>query len=100
MRGQGHKPENAGGDSPPAFSCVVLEELEKLVELDFMVVPEELSRAVVRDPVRIRIVDPEAIFLTGILGQSGRKLVAAGVEFYFTRTLAEKLITMGVAKEV
>lgn len=72
-----------------------------MVELDFMVVPEELSRrAVVHDPVRIRIVDPEAIFLTGILGESGRKLVAAGVEFYFTRTLAEKLIALGVAEEV
>lgn len=69
------------------------------VELQFMVVPELLaSMAVVRDPVRVKIVDPEAIFLTGLLGESGRKLVAAGVEFYFTKPLAEKLIAKGIAE--
>ena len=70
------------------------------VELQFMVVPELLATlAYVPDPVRCRITDPEAIFLTGILGESGRKLVQAGIEFYFTRTLAEKLISKGIAVE-
>lgn len=71
------------------------------VKLQFMVVPELLSSlAEVPDPVRIKIIDPEAIFLMGLLGESGRKLVEAGVEFYFTRKLAEKLINKGIAIEV
>ena len=70
------------------------------VELQFMVVPELLATlAYVPDPVRCKIVDAEAIFLTGILGESGRKLVKAGIEFYFTRPLAEKLISKGIAVE-
>ena len=74
---------------------------QKKVELQFMVVPEELARlAYVPDPVRLRVVDPEAIFLTGILGDSGRKLVQGGILFYFTRSLAEKLIGRGIAVEV
>lgn len=72
----------------------------KKVKLDFMVVPELLaSKAYVPNPVRCRIIDPQAIFLTGILGESGRKLVKAGIEFYFTRLLAEKLISKGIARE-
>jgi len=68
--------------------------------LDFMVVPELLAAlAYVPDPVRCKIVDAEAIFLTGILGESGRKLVKAGIEFYFTRPLAENLISKGIAVE-
>jgi hypothetical protein len=68
------------------------------VELQFMVVPELLSAfAYVQDPVRCRIVTPDDVFLTGLLGESGRKLVKAGFEFYFTRSLAEELINRGVA---
>ncbi len=71
------------------------------VQLDFMVVPELLaSLAYVPDAVRCKIIDTEAIFLTGILGESGRKLVMAGIEFYFTKTLADKLISKGIAIEV
>lgn len=74
---------------------------QERVELQFMVVPEELARlAYVPDPVKVKIVDPEAIFLTGILGDSGRKLVQAGILFYFERLLAEKLIKRGIAEEV
>lgn len=65
-----------------------------------MVVPELLtSLAYVPEPVRCKIVDSEAIFLTEILGESGRRLVAAGLEFYFTRPLAEKLISKAIAVE-
>ena len=72
-----------------------------MVDLDFMVVPELLATlARVPDPVRCRVIDPEAIFLTGILGESGRRLVKAGIEFYFTRPLAEKLIKAAIAVEV
>lgn len=71
------------------------------VQLDFMVVPELLaSKAYVPDAVRCAVVDPEAIFLTGILGESGRRLVKAGIEFYFTKRLADKLIGSGIAVKV
>lgn len=78
------------------------EKCEELAPcaLQFMVVPELLkTMAYVPEPVRLKIVDPEAIFLTGLLGESGRKLVEAGVEFYFTRPLAQKLIEKGIAVE-
>lgn len=75
--------------------------LYKPVQLDFMVVPELLSKlAYVPDAIKVRIIDPEAIFLTGLLGESGKKLVKAGIEFYFTRDLAKKLIDKKIAEEV
>lgn len=71
------------------------------VKLQFMVVPELLAtKAYVPNPIRVRIIDPEAIFLTGLLGESGRKLVKAGVEFYFSKPLAMKLIEKKIAIEV
>jgi len=70
------------------------------VKLDFMVVPEFLmSHCCVVNPVKVKIVDPEAIFLTGLLGESGRKMVKAGIPFYFTRRLANKLIAKGIAQK-
>ena len=71
------------------------------IKLQFMVVPQELERrAYVPDAVKVKIIDPEAIFLTGILGDSGRKLVEEGVLFYFTKPLADKLISKGIAIRV
>lgn len=71
------------------------------IKLQFMVVPEQLSSlAYVEDAVRVKIIAAEAIFLTGLLGESGRRLVAAGVEFYFERPLAMKLIDKEIAVEV
>lgn len=68
------------------------------VKLQFMVVPELLSSlAFVPDPVRVKIIDPEAIFLTGLLGESGKRLIRAGIEFYFTRKLAAKLRAAKIA---
>ena len=73
----------------------------KKIKLKFMVVPEELEkRGYVPNRVKILIVDPESIFILGILGESGRKLVASGVPFWFEGELARKLIKMGVAKEI
>jgi len=73
----------------------------KKIKLKFMVVPGELSKyAFVPRPVRIKIIDPEAIFLLGILGESGRKLVKAGLTFIFEKKLALKLISKGIAEEV
>ena len=66
-----------------------------------MVVPEQLQAlAYVPNAVRIKVIDPEAIFLTGLLGESGRKLVKAGVEFYFEKSLAKKLIEKKIAIEI
>jgi len=73
----------------------------KKLQLQYMVVPEKLAEmAEVPDPIKVVIVEPESIFLLGILGESGRALVKAGIEFYFTRELANKLISHGVAKKV
>lgn len=69
-----------------------------MTELQFKVDPDFLrDKTVVRDPVRIKIVDAESIFITGILGESGRRMIADGATFIFTRSLAEKLIKHGVA---
>jgi len=70
------------------------------IKLDFMIYPEELKRCYVKEPVLIKVIDPESIFLTGILGESGRKMVKRGCRFYFTKKLADRLIKMGVARKV
>lgn len=73
----------------------------KPIKLTFMVDPEFLKHnTYVESPVKIVIVDPEAIFLTGLLGESGRRMVKAGAPFYFTRKLAKKLIEKKIAKEI
>ena len=71
----------------------------KKVKLTFMVDPIELERlAYIPRKKRVKIIDTEAIFLTGILGESGRKLVEAGIPFYFEGKLADKLIKKGIAR--
>jgi hypothetical protein len=66
-----------------------------------MVVPELLAKmAYVPNAVRVKIIDPDAIFLTGLLGESGKRLVKAGIEFYFEKDLAIKLIKKKIAIEV
>lgn len=75
--------------------------MKKKVELTFMVVPEYLkSHCFVKDPIKIIVTDPEAIFLTGILGESGRKMVSAGIPFFFKKKLAMRLIEKGIAKQI
>jgi len=72
-----------------------------MIKLDFRVCPKFLKdNTFIKDPVKVIIVDPQAIFLTGIMGESGRKMVSAGAPFYFTKRLANKLITKGIAKEI
>ena len=72
----------------------------KRVKLKFMIDPEHLTKyCYVPKAVRVRIIDPEAIFLTGILGESGRQMVKNGLCFYFTRDLAERLIHKEIAEE-
>lgn len=75
--------------------------MKQKVKLKFMVVPEQLEKfAYVPNKVKVKIIDPEAIFLMGILGESGRKLVENGIEFYFEGRLAKKLIEKSIAVEV
>ena len=70
-----------------------------MIELQFKVDPDYLrDNTFVHDPVRIKIIDPESIFITGILGESGRRMITDGAPFIFTRTLAEKLVKHGVAE--
>lgn len=79
---------------------VILKNMKK-VKLKFMVVPEQLAKmAYVPKAIKIRIIDADAIFLLGILGESGRKLVKHGIEFYFEGKLAKNLIKKGIAIEV
>ena len=69
-----------------------------MTKLQFKVCPDYLRDCTeIDDPVRIVIVDAESIFITGILGESGRRMIADGAPFIFTRPLAEKLIAHGVA---
>jgi hypothetical protein len=71
------------------------------VKLQFKVDPDYLrDHTYVPDPVRLVITDSESIFITGILGESGRRMIKAGAPFIFTRPLAEKLLSHGVAKEL
>lgn len=69
-----------------------------MTELQFKVCPDFLrDNTVVVDPVRVLIIDPDSIFITGILGESGRRMIRDGAPFIFTRKLAEKLIANEVA---
>jgi len=80
---------------------VFMEVFVKKIKLKFMVVPSELEkRAYVPNRIKILIKDPESIFITGILGESGRKLVKSGVPFWFEGKLAGRLIDMGVAETI
>lgn len=74
---------------------------KKKTKLQFKVCPDYLrDNTYVPDPVTIVITDPDSIFITGILGESGRQMIKDGAPFIFTRKLAEKLISNGVAKEI
>lgn len=73
----------------------------KKIRLKFKVAPEWLDKKTfVKNPVRCVIIDSEAIFLTDILGESGRKMVTAGFPFIFEKVLADRLISKGIAKKV
>lgn len=69
--------------------------------MDFMVSPDFLAtRCYVPASVKVRIVDPKRIFLLGVLGESGRRMVKAGAPFLFTRSIAEDLIARGIARRM
>ena len=69
------------------------------IRLRFRVAPDQLaSRTYVPRAVRLVITDPDSIFITGILGESGRRMVSRGFVFEFEKTLANRLIRMKVAR--
>jgi hypothetical protein len=70
----------------------------KKIDLKFMVVPSELEKyARVKNKVRIVIRNPYSKLLDGLLGESGRRLALNGIPFYFTKSIATKLIKSQVA---
>jgi len=73
----------------------------KKTRLRFMIVPSFLTRrCYVKDRVKVKIVNPDSIFITGLLGESGKKMIRAGIPFYFEKELAETLIKNGVGIKV
>lgn len=73
----------------------------KKLQLNFMVVPEFLeSHCEVRNRVKVSIVKPKSPFLRRILGESGRRMVNAGIPFYFKDEIAAELIERGIAKRL
>lgn len=67
-------------------------------KLRFMVDPDFLkNHAYVENGIKILITDPDSIFITGILGESGRKMILDGAIFIFEPDLAKKLILNKVA---
>jgi len=68
--------------------------------LQFKVDPDFLRDCTeVIDPVRIKITAPESICISGILGESGRKMIADWAPFiFYASSLAEKLIRNGLAE--
>lgn len=74
--------------------------MTKRIRLQFFVdINDVFDKVYIKDPVRVRIIDPEAIFLLGILRESGREMVKKGIHFYFEKNLAKKLIKKGIAVE-
>jgi hypothetical protein len=70
----------------------------KKTRLKFMVVPEELSKkAYVKNAVKIKIIRPDLMVSMGLLGDSGMKMAKSEFLWYFEKSLANKLISNGIA---
>ena len=69
------------------------------VKLQFKVDPDWLrDQTEIDNPVRVRVIRPDLLFLTGLLGESGREMVKAGFPFIFEGTLAKELIEKGICE--
>ncbi len=83
-----------GGSNP---SHATMEK----VKLKFRVDPEYLmNNTEVIDPVRIKFIDPEKVFVMGMLGESGRTMMLDGAVFEFERGQAEWMIEQKIAVAV
>ena len=68
------------------------------IKLKFRVDPDYLkNNTEVVDAVRIKFIDPEKVFVLGLLGESGRTMVMAGAIFEFERQQAEWMIGQKIA---
>lgn len=71
------------------------------VVLKFRVDPDYLkANTEVIDPVRIRFIDPEKVYVLGMLGESGRTMMLDGAIFEFERKQAEWMIEQHIAVAV
>jgi len=70
------------------------------VKLKFRVDPDYLkNNTVVEDAVRIRFIDPDKVFVLGLLGESGRTMMLNGAIFEFERSQAKWMIEQKIAVE-
>jgi hypothetical protein len=71
------------------------------IKLQFNVDPAWLeSRTYVNNPVRVKVLRPDLLFLTGILGESGRAMVLEGFPFIFEGKIAEEYIKLGIFEKL
>ncbi len=71
------------------------------IKLKFRVDPNYLkNNTEVIDPVRIKFIDPEKVYVLGMLGESGRTMMLDGAVFEFERNQAEWMIEQKIAIEV
>lgn len=71
------------------------------VKLQFMVDPDWLRDMTIIDhPIKVKVIRPDLLFLTGLLGESGREMVKAGFPFWFEGSLALELIDKGICKRI
>ncbi len=71
--------------------------MEKL-KLKFRVDPDYLkNNTEVIDAIRIKFIDPEKVFVLGMLGESGRTMMLDGAIFEFEREQAEWMIEQKIA---
>ncbi len=69
-----------------------------MIQLKFRVDPDYLkNNTEVIDPVRIRSIDPEKVYVLGMLGESGRTMMLDGAIFEFERAQAEWMIEQKIA---
>ncbi len=71
------------------------------LKLKFRVDPEYLkNNTEVVDAIRIKFINPEKVFVLGILGESGRAMVNDGAIFEFEKEQAEWMIEQKIAERV
>lgn len=73
--------------------------MTKKIKLNFKVDIDALAEiTIVEHPVKVIITKPTSKHMKNYLGESGIKLAQAGIPFFFTKTLSEKLIKLGVMR--
>lgn len=71
------------------------------VKLNFRVDPDYLkNNTEVPNAVRIRFINPEKVFVLGLLGESGRTMMMDGAVFEFEKEQAEWMIEQKIAVRV